>query len=337
MIGNRRFGAALLAVSLFGLTASAAGSAVAATTLRVATLAPKASSWGKILRTWEKVVTEKTSGQLKLDVYYNGVHGMEDAMVAKMKTGQLDGAVLSSVGLSNIYRNVLALQLPGLLSDWKTLDRVREALAPELKKGIEEAGFSLLSWADVGLVHPFSAGFEVHTPADIKSRHPVVFRDDPILPTMYQTIGGVVPTPYSVMEVLPGLRTGNVNFVFAPGLAVEQLQWAQHLDHVTNWTMVCVIGGTVFRTPALDALPADLKATFIDIQTRVGEAQTKLVRKDDADAYDRVSKKMQILQLTPAEREAWAAMSRETVRKLSQAAFPRPLVEKVASLAGQPL
>jgi TRAP-type C4-dicarboxylate transport system substrate-binding protein len=329
-----RFAAALLAATVFGFTPSAA---FGATTLRVATLAPKASSWGKILRTWEKVVTEKTSGQLKLDVYYNGVHGMEDAMVAKMKTGQLDGAVLSSVGLSNIYRNVLALQLPGLLADWKTLDRVREALAPELKKGISDAGFSLLSWADVGLVHPFSAGFAVRTPADIKNKHPVVFRDDPVLPTMYQAIGGTVPTPFSVMEVLPGLRTGTVNFVFAPGLAVEQLQWAQHLDHVTNWTLVCVIGGTVFRTAALDSLPSDLRATFMDIQTRVGELQTKLVRKDDESAYERVSKKMQVLELDAADRDAWSQLTRDSVRKLSQAAFPRALVEKVATLAGQPI
>ncbi|HEX7670243.1 MAG TPA: TRAP transporter substrate-binding protein DctP [Polyangiaceae bacterium] len=334
MTNKGRFAIGACVLSFFGLSPARAD---AATSLRVATLAPKASSWGKVLRTWEKVVTDKTAGQLKLDVYYNGVHGMEDAMVAKMKTGQLDGAVLSSVGLADIYRNVLALQLPGLLSDWKTLDRVRAALAPELTQGIKDAGFSLLSWADVGLVHPFSTGFAVRTPADIKSQHPVVFRDDPILPTMYQTIGGIVPTPFSVMEVLPGLRAGTVNFVFAPGLAVEQLQWAQHLDHVTNWTLVCVIGGTVFRTAVLDALPSDLRATFVDIQTRVGEAQTKLVRGDDEAAYARVSKKMQILQLDAADRDAWTKLSRDSVRRLSQASFPRALVEKVATLAGQPL
>src|SRR5262245_10142851 len=86
----------IAAASLVVVTASPAR---AATTLRVGSLAPKVSSWGKILRTWEKAVTDKTAGQIQLDVYYNGVHGMEDAMVAKMRTGQLDGAVLSSVGL----------------------------------------------------------------------------------------------------------------------------------------------------------------------------------------------------------------------------------------------
>jgi TRAP-type C4-dicarboxylate transport system substrate-binding protein len=321
----------------FALAVTTPSEANAASVLRVATLAPKASSWGKILSVWERAVKDKTHGQIQLDVYYNAVHGMEDSMVAKMKTGQLDGAVLSSVGLSDIYKNVLALQLPGLLSTWSALDRVRDALGPEIKQGISDAGFSLLSWADVGLVHPFSSGFEVRRPSDIKSRHPLVFRDDPILPVVFQTIGGVVPTPSSVGEVLPAHQTGSVDFVLAPGLAVEQLQWAQHFDHVTNWTLVCVLGGTVFRTSALDALPADLRATFVDVQVRVGEALTKFVRKDDEAAFDRVSKKMKVLQLEASDREAWSSLTLESVRRLSQSAFPRSLVERVASLAGHPI
>jgi TRAP-type C4-dicarboxylate transport system substrate-binding protein len=328
----RRLASTVLAA---GIALSFAPRSHAATALRVATLAPKVSSWGKILRTWEKAVTERTKGQLKLDVYYNAVQGMEDAMVSKMKTGQLDGAVLSSVGLGNIYRNVLALQLPGLLTDWTTLDTVRDVMAPEIRTGFDEAGFSLLSWADVGLVRPFSAGFAIRTPADMKSKHPVVYRDDPILPTLYQTIGGIVPTPFSVMEVLPALRTGSVNVVLAPGLAVEQLQWAPHLDHVTNWTLVCVIGGTVFRKASLEALPSDLRATFIELQTRVGQAQTKLVRKDDESAYERVAKKMQVVEVTPVERDAWSQLTHESVRRLSQTAFPKALVAKVAGLAGK--
>jgi TRAP-type C4-dicarboxylate transport system substrate-binding protein len=325
-----RIRAALFALAL-GVAAPRA--ALAASTLRVATLVPKASSWGKILRTWEKAVSERTHGEVTLDVYYNGVHGMEDAMVAKMRTGQLDGAVVSSVGLADIYKDVLVLQLPGVLVDWATLDRAREALSPELERGFASAGFSLLSWADVGLVRPYSEGIEVRKPPDMKTAHPLVYRDDPILPVLFQTVGGVVPTPLDVGEVLPALRTGSVNVVLAPGLAVEQLQWAPHLDHVTNWVMVSVIGGTIFRSAALDALPTDVRGTFLDIQKRVGALQSREVRQDDIDAYGRVSKKMQRVSLSPAERDAWSGLARETVRRLSLSTFPRNLVEKVTRIA----
>jgi TRAP-type transport system periplasmic protein len=245
--------------------------------------------------------------------------------------------VLSSVGLGDIYRNILALQLPGLLSSWAALDRVREALAPELKKGLDDAGFSLLSWADVGQARLWCSGCAVHKPGDIKGKRPLVFRDDPILPTLFEVVGGVVPAPHSVMEVLPALRTGTVNVLVSPGLAMEQLQWAPYVDHVSNWSLVCVIGGTVFRKEAIAALPEDLRTTFVDIQARVGQVQTKTVRKDDDASYERVSKKMQVTELDAGDRQAWAELTRESVRRLSQATFPRPLVEKIASLAGQPL
>src|SRR5215208_48619 len=124
-------------------------------TLRVATLVPKNSSWGKVFRTWQKAVKAKTNGELEIDVFYNGVAGMEDNMVGKMKSGQLDGALLSSAGLSTIYRDVMVLQLPGMICDWSTLDKVRKAMDADLRQGFGAAGFTLLAWSDVGLVREF--------------------------------------------------------------------------------------------------------------------------------------------------------------------------------------
>jgi hypothetical protein len=38
-----------------------------------------------------------------------------------------------------------------------------------------------------------------------------------------------------------------------------------------------------------------------------------------------------------ADRDAWSSLTKEAVRRLSQSTFPRALVEKVATLAGQPI
>jgi len=62
-------------------------------------------------------------------------------------------------------------------------------------------------------------------------------------------------------------------------------------------------------------------------RARVGDALTKFVRKDDEAAFARVSKNMQVQALDAADREAWSALTKESVRRLSQSAFPRALVE----------
>jgi TRAP-type transport system periplasmic protein len=330
---NRRFKSLLASLAL-GASLLASPLAEAAQTLRVATLVPKNSSWGKVYRTWQKAVKTKTDGNLEIDVFYNGVQGMEDSMVAKMKSGQLDGALLSSAGLSTIYRDIMVLQLPDMIRDWATLDKVRKAMDADLKQGFAGAGFTLLAWSDVGLVREFSKGFEPRRPQDIKGKRPLVWRNDLITPTLYGLIGTVVPVPLSPGEVLPALRTGKVDYILAPALAAEQLQWGPYLDYVTNHIVTCAIGGTVVKTDKLDKLPADVRQTFFGLNEKMASTQAARVRKDDAASFERLSKTTKLVQLTPDELGAWQSVMKEAVKKLGQGTFPAASIEKVRKLAG---
>jgi TRAP-type C4-dicarboxylate transport system substrate-binding protein len=151
-----------LATCLLALGLVCFGSpALAKHKLRIATLAPKSSSWGKVFRAWEKAIAQKSNNELELEVYYNAVQGNEDNMVGKMKTGQLDGAALTSVGLSQIHKDVLVQQLPGVVDSWDLLDKVRKAIGPDLDKKLEQAGFQVVGWGDIGLVRQMTRGFEL--------------------------------------------------------------------------------------------------------------------------------------------------------------------------------
>jgi TRAP-type transport system periplasmic protein len=326
-----------LAILTSALALGAASFAVApnasAETLRIAMLAPKNSAWGRIFKVWQSAVKKRTDDKLALEIYYNGVQGMEDGMVGKMKSGQLDGAMLSSAGLGLIDRNVMTLQLPGMFTDWATLDRARKALDGDVRQGLASNGFSLLAWSDVGLVHEFSHGFEPRRPEDIKKRRPLVWRSDLITPVLYSSIGTVVPIPLSVAEVLPALRTGKIDYLMAPAIAAEQLQWMPHLEYVTSHVVTAAIGGTVIKTSKLDSLPADLKAALLESSVKMGEAQARQVRKDDADGFKRITKTTRIVTLTPAERAAWDKVYKDTIRRLGQGTFSQALIDKVSKLA----
>ena len=109
-------------------------------TIKIGTLAPGDSPWGQVYKIWLKALHERSKlpdGQksdtgkdygLDATFYWNAQQGDEAAMVAKMKSGQLDSAVLTAQGLGQIYKNISALQMPGLFRDWATLDRARDAL-----------------------------------------------------------------------------------------------------------------------------------------------------------------------------------------------------------------
>lgn len=303
--------------------------------LRVATLAPKNSAWGKVFKVWQKALSQKSGGKLELEVYYNASQGNEDTMVSKMKTGSLDGAALTSVGMSRITKDVLVLQLPGVVDSWDLLDKARADIGPELEKRFEKEGFQVVGWGDLGLVRQWTRGFELRRPSDLKGRRPLVWRNEPIGPAIYTSIGGVVPTPLSPPEVLPALRSGKIEALNAPALAAEQLQWTPFLDHVSSTASVCAVGGTVFRKKALDDLPKDLQTIFWDLQKRASEVNKNRVRKLDAQAFTRISKKMTVVDLSAADKEEWRKVIVPALKQLGQGTFSGELVTRVLKLAGK--
>jgi TRAP-type C4-dicarboxylate transport system substrate-binding protein len=325
----------LASVAALGFCLTTVGAAFGAEhTLRIATIAPKASSWGKVYGAWQKAIEKKTGDKLELQIYFNGVQGNEDAMVSKIKTGQLDGAAITAVGLSMIHKNVLVLQLPGVLTTWEQLDKVRPQIQPQLDAGIRAAGFNIVGWGDVGLVRQFTKGFEIRHPEEMKNKRPAVWRNEPTGPALYSTIGNIVPVPVDAMEMLPALRAGTVNVIAAPALAAEQLQWIPYLDHVNDNVIVCAVGGLIFKAGVLEALPADLKATWDDLQKRASESQQGRIRKLDEEAYGRISQKMTLVKMTQAQRDEWEKLLRRVVKQLSRGTYDRGLVNKVLALRG---
>jgi TRAP-type transport system periplasmic protein len=310
-----------------------AGEADAAEVIKIGTLAPKSSPWGMVFSVWEKAVKEKSGGRVELQFFYNGQQGDEGAMVGKMKADQLDGVAVTAVGLGKIHKPILALQMPGLFTTWAKLDAARNTMNPEFEKGINDAGFSLIGWCDIGAVHLMSKGFAVRPPGNIKGKKPYMWRDDALQPALFGVIGGVSPVPLNVPEVLPNLDKGAINIVNAPALAAEQLQWASKLDHIVDDTSAMAIGAFVISSKRLDALPADLRAIVIETGKIAASALTQRIRSEDAAAYGRMKTRMTVITLTADERAKWDSVFKQTRQRLAQGTFSPELVAKLEGLA----
>jgi TRAP-type C4-dicarboxylate transport system substrate-binding protein len=301
--------------------------------IKVGTLAPKASPWGQVFTIWEKAVKEKSGGAVELQFFYNGQQGDEAAMIAKMKSGQLDGAAVTAVGLSKVYKPIVALQMPGLFTTWAKLDSARDQMKGEFEKGVEDAGFRILGWGDVGQAHVMSKGFAIKSPEDFKGKKPYMWRDDIVQPVLFQIIGGVNPVPLNVPEVLPNLNTGAINVVVAPALAAEQLQWASRLDHIVTNVAASAIGAVVFSSKRLDALPADLRAIVTDTGKVASSALTARIRNEDAAAFGRMKGKMTVVDLSSDEQTRWEGIFKQVRGRLGQGTFAPDLITKLEGLS----
>src|SRR5262245_23031855 len=93
------------------LVGALASPAVAQTTIKIATLAPEGSSWMKLFHEWRKAVEARTEGRVKIKFYAGGVQGDEKDVLRKIKLGQLAGAAVTGIGLSNVAPEVRSLEL----------------------------------------------------------------------------------------------------------------------------------------------------------------------------------------------------------------------------------
>ena len=305
----------------------------AAEVIKIGTLAPAASPWGQVFKVWAEGVKKRSNEGLELQFFFNGQQGDEGAMVGKMKDGQLDGAAVTAVGLSKIYKPILALQTPGLFTTWSKLDAARDAMKGDFEKGVNDAGFRLLGWGDVGAAHVMSKGFAVKTPDDIKGKKPYMWRDDIIQPILFQIIGGITPVPLNIPEVLPNLNTGAVDIVIAPALAAEQLQWSSKLDNIVSDVAGMAIGALVISAKRLDALSEEHRNIIKETGAFAATALTKRIRDEDANAFGRLKGKMTVVNLSGDERSKWDGVFKQLRTRLTQGTFSADLMSKLEGYA----
>ena len=193
-------------------------------------------------------------------VYTDGSQGGEADMVRRMRVGQLNAALLSVVGLTEIDDSVAALQkMPLVFRSWDELDHVREKLRPALEKRFLDKGFVVLCWGDAGWVRFFSKEPALR-PADYRRMKMFAWAGDSPQADIMKALG-YQPVVLEVSDILPGLQTGMVNVVPSTPFWALTLQFYSHAPHMLDMNWAPIVGAVVITRKAWDAMsPAAQKA-----------------------------------------------------------------------------
>lgn len=300
----------VVVVSVMAATLGFSQSAAAETKeIKLGTLAPKDSAWGKVFGAWAKAVGEETNGAVKLTWFYNGSKGDEVAMVGKMRSKELDAAAITGTGLQQIWPHIGALQMPGLFPTWAKLDAVRDKVSPMIDKEFANQGFVILGKGDVGMARIMSRGFAVRTPEDVKKRHPFYIAGDPVGQKFLETVGVASPRALTVPQILPEVSARNegaIDMINSPPLAAEQLGWAPHMDHINSMPSGIGIGALVMFKETYDGLAPDARAVLERTGKNTGKLLTDRIRAIDEAAYKRLRANKTVVDFNDAEKKAWA-------------------------------
>jgi TRAP-type C4-dicarboxylate transport system substrate-binding protein len=310
------------------------GLAEASTTLKIGTLAPADSPWGKEFKKWSNAVSNDTNGELQLDFQWNGQAGDEVLMVQKIRSGQLDGAAVTAVGLAQTgVTDVLVFQMPGLFANWGKLDSARNAMKADFDSQFQSKGFTVLGWGDVGAAKTMSVGFEVHHPQDLQGKGCYFLAGDPVGPKIFAAIGGITPKQVTVNEILPNLTNGSISVLTVPPLAAEQLQWASRVTHVNMMTTAFGIGAIIMSSSRMQSLPQNLKDVLNGRGAEAADRLTKSIRNLDAQAFARMKTTKTAYEPSDAEKNEWRDLFTKVRQQLRGSVFTPAVFDKVVQLA----
>lgn len=287
----------------------------------------------KVFEDWNRELRRRSKGTLKLKFYSGGVQGDESEVIRKIRSGRLDGAAVTAVGLAQIHRPALVFQMPGILRSYEQLDKARAEITPGMNEKFAQAGFQLLGWADVGQSRIFS-NHPITKPADFGPRKPWVWRDDLVLPEFFRVVKSN-PVPLQLPEVLGALQTNRVDTVITTPVAAVALQWSSKVTHMTDMPMAIVIGGTVMGQKQWESLTEEQRKIMSETSAQFHALARRNLRKDELKALDTLKDKSKLKLVTPsaADRQEWEKTANRIRENLIGQIADRPLVERVMSFS----
>lgn len=227
---------------------------------RIGTLAPKNSLYHRQLLEVGEAWRTAQGGNAKYVVFPDGSQGGEAELARRMRIGQLQGALLSVVGLNEIEPSISALQsMPLLFKNWEEVDYVREKMRPAMEKKFLDKGFIVLAWGDAGWVRFFSKE-PVFRPDDFKKMKFFSFAGESEQQEIMKSLG-YTPVPLETADILPAIQTGMINVVPSTpyfALATQVFNTAPNMLEI-NWAPI--VGALVVTQKAWDDMtPAGQQA-----------------------------------------------------------------------------
>lgn len=298
--------AVLLAMALLFLSGGRAVSA-APTVVKMATLAPEGSSWYRVLQEMGDEWRKASGGSVTLRIYPGGVAGDEDAMIRKMRVGQIQSAAITGIGLAYLDRSFYALHVPMMYASDEEFDFVRDRFAPVLEKRLDEKGFVVLNWGDAGWVHFFSKA-PVVSPAEAKGLKLFMWGGDTNLLQLYKETG-FHPVPLNTTDLLPSLQTGMVNGFSSTPLASLAFQWFGLAPNMADLRYAPLTGATIISKGAWEKIPAGLRPKLLEASRAAGRKLRVEIRRLNQEAVNVMVKNgLKVHNVPPDVQAQWRKM-----------------------------
>jgi TRAP-type C4-dicarboxylate transport system substrate-binding protein len=302
--------------------------------IKLATAAPKDTSYHRILREMGDAWRKATNGLVELTIYPGGNQGSEADSIRRMNIGELQAAMLTAGGITAIDPAVSALEgIPMLFRSLAEAEYVRDQLRPDLDQRLIAKGYVPLFWTDTGWMRLFSRKPAV-LPADFKPLRIFVTASGSEKQMQIMQALGYRPVPLDFADALLQLQNGGVDAV--PTLPIVALvgQYYTAAKHMTevNWTPV--VGAAIVTRQTWDAVPQASRDAMLQAAAAAGRAIQEQSRLENEQAVATMKAKWGLVvhPVTPDVDQQWRSFAESVYPKIRGSMVPADMFDRARQL-----
>ncbi|HPI92422.1 MAG TPA: TRAP transporter substrate-binding protein DctP [Deltaproteobacteria bacterium] len=326
---------ALLVLCLCGGAGYAAADQ-ARVVIKVASLAPKGSNIANLFDEISKQIKIKTNNEVMFKTYWGGVQGDELDVLRKVRLGQLHGGSFMGPALGLIAPEVRVTDLPYVFRNYDEVDYVRAKLQPEMERLLEEKGFKVLGWLNLGFLYTFSK--EPLRSIDIaKKQKWWALEGDPMGQAMYKALD-ITPVSLSISDVATSLSTNLVDCAPATPFGAVAMQWYTRFKYMSSYPSSSINSALLVRKDIWDTISPASQKIILDVARTQHEKIRDVTRQEDAKALELLKKSgIKVVVQDPRNREAQYVFdaAKKARESLVGTLYSRELLDRTLSLVDE--
>ncbi|QQD20475.1 C4-dicarboxylate ABC transporter [Oceanospirillaceae bacterium ASx5O] len=289
----------------------------AATTLKIATVAPDGTSWMRLMRQAADDIESATEGRVKVRYFPGGVQGTDKAVLRKMQIRQLQGGAVASGALAHITNMTQLYSLPFTFRNLDEIRAVRAEYDQRIAAALEEQGYILLGLSEGGFAYLMSNS-PLRTSADVRSKKVWMPEGDVISETIF-TNGQVQPIALPISDVYTSLQTGLIDTLAVNPSSAIALQWHTKLNYATDYPLVFLFGMLVVDARAFKGISAADQQVVRTAMAAAFKAMDGQNETDEQGAREALQQNgLEFVALSEADKEAWRQLAADSIASLRE-------------------
>ncbi|MBA3012924.1 MAG: C4-dicarboxylate ABC transporter, partial [Desulfobacula sp.] len=205
-------------------------------TFKIATISPEGSMWMEKMREGATAVAKQTQNRVLFKFYPGGVMGNDNAVLRKIRIGQLQGGAVVAGSLSSYFPANQIYAQPMKFKTLEEVDYVRQHMDSFIIDGLDKAGFVTFGISGGGFAYIMSKE-PIETVQDLQKQKVWIPDNDKLSQDAIASFG-VSPIPLPIADVRTSLQSGLIDTVATSPVGAIVLQWHTQIKYVTNIPLI---------------------------------------------------------------------------------------------------